>query len=212
MQRPRFKRHWDDRKWQNPINSMTESATSNMLSSAFFLSSLGIPFLLGSYSVSSLPSMGASAFLLLSLFLLLVSVIMSLFLSLNSLFILSYSTPFLYVPILLMDLYLFFRILSAPFVFRFYLFFPHLTLLMPCFCLCFMSFSSSLILILSLFPCRLTDCSCTLNLMAINNHIEVIVWLNAFTWFRVINLIMISLIIDQSLSPTPLLVTFALSV
>ena len=40
MQRPRFKRHWDDRKWQNPINSMTESATSNMLSSAFFFSSL----------------------------------------------------------------------------------------------------------------------------------------------------------------------------
>lgn len=32
MQRPRFKRHWDDRKWQNPINSMTESATSNMFS------------------------------------------------------------------------------------------------------------------------------------------------------------------------------------
>lgn len=36
MQRPRFKRHWDDRKWQNPINSMTESATSNMFSSPFF--------------------------------------------------------------------------------------------------------------------------------------------------------------------------------
>lgn len=37
MQRPRFKRHWDDRKWQNPINSMTESATSNMRSSGFVL-------------------------------------------------------------------------------------------------------------------------------------------------------------------------------
>lgn len=42
MQRPRFKRHSDDRKWQNPINSMTESSTSNMLSSAFFPSSLGL--------------------------------------------------------------------------------------------------------------------------------------------------------------------------
>lgn len=52
MQRPRFKRHWDDRKWQNPINSMTESATSNMFSSAFFLSSLGLSFLPVSSSLS----------------------------------------------------------------------------------------------------------------------------------------------------------------
>ncbi len=60
MQRPRFKRHWDDRKWQDPINSMTESATSNMLSSAFFLSSLGMSFLRFlpvSYSLSLTPAL-----------------------------------------------------------------------------------------------------------------------------------------------------------
>lgn len=142
MQRPRFKRHRDDRKWQNPINSMTESATSNMLSSAFFPSSPGIPFLLGSCSVFS---MGAFPFLLLSLYLLLVSVIMSfslsiyhnfsLCLSLNSFFSLSYSTPFLCVPILTSYELIF--VLQEP--------------LCP---FCFQLLS----IFLFLFPCRLTDC------------------------------------------------------
>lgn len=54
MQRPRFKRHWDDRKWQNPINSMTESVKSNMFSSASFLSSPGLSFLRFLFSVPPL--------------------------------------------------------------------------------------------------------------------------------------------------------------
>lgn len=65
MQRPRFKRHWDDRKWQNPINSMTESATSNMFSSPFF-SPLCLSFLPRFHACLSLlssPSLSVSSFL-----------------------------------------------------------------------------------------------------------------------------------------------------
>lgn len=57
MQRPRFKRHWDDRKWQNPINSMTESVKSNMFSSASFLSSPGLSFLCPPFTASLLSSL-----------------------------------------------------------------------------------------------------------------------------------------------------------
>lgn len=57
MQRPRFKRHWDDRKWQNPINSMTESVKSNMFSSASFLSSPGLSFLRPPFTASLLSSL-----------------------------------------------------------------------------------------------------------------------------------------------------------
>lgn len=48
MQRPRFKRHRDDGRWRNPINSTTEAATSNMF---FLFLHSGRPFVSTRFSL-----------------------------------------------------------------------------------------------------------------------------------------------------------------
>lgn len=167
MQRPRFKRHWDDRKWQNPINSMTESATSNMLSSAFFLS----PFLVFLFSLARILSFHSFpwfpvpfcfphfCFLLVSL---------SFSRPIHHHFSLSSSKPPFYLVLLyflsVYTSYIYPLWSSLPLfvslnLFCFYLF-VHLTLWcsVPVSISCL--FFSSLILILLVFPCRLTDSVC----------------------------------------------------